>query len=66
VTGQDVASTAEPWESEQERRERIRRERYRQISQDLKLENELKIMDRELNLIDEEDVSTDEKNFSTW
>ncbi len=60
-----IASTEEPRGSERERqertRERTRQRRYKLLAQKCKLEDDLKRVNRELALFDENDVSLDEQ-----
>lgn len=60
-----IASTEEPRGSERERqertRERTRQQRYKLLAQKCKLEDDMKRVNRELALFDENDVSLDEQ-----
>lgn len=56
-----IASTEEPRRSEQERQERTRQQRFKFLSQKCKLEDEMKRINRELALLDENDASLDEQ-----
>ncbi|KAL9098059.1 MAG: hypothetical protein Q9163_006204 [Psora crenata] len=55
-----IASTQEPRGSERERQERTRQQRFKILAQKCQLEDELKRMNRELALLDENDVPLDE------
>jgi hypothetical protein len=44
-----------------ERQERFQMRRYRQISQDVQLEEDMKLINREPNFLNEKDASTDEE-----
>jgi len=56
-----IASTEEPRGSERERQERTRQQRFRLLAKKCKLEDEMGRINRELALLDENDVSLDEQ-----
>ena len=60
---QKIASTEEPRGSE---RERIRQQRVKVLAQKSKLEDDLKRINRELALLDEDDVSLDEQGSEDY
>lgn len=57
-----IASTEEPRGLEQERQERTRQLRFKLLARKCQLENEMKSMNRELALLDENSVSLDEQD----
>ena len=61
-----IASTEEPRGSERERQERTRRQRFRVLAQKCKLEDDMKRINRELALLDENVVSLDEQGSEDY
>ncbi|KAA6409935.1 MAG: hypothetical protein FRX48_06548 [Lasallia pustulata] len=61
-----IASTEEPRGSERERQERTRLQRFKVLSQKCKLEDDMKRINRELALLDENDTSLDEQGSEDY
>lgn len=61
-----IASTEEPRGSEQERQDRTRQQRFRLISRKCKLEDDMKRINRELAVLDENDASLDEQGSEDY
>lgn len=61
-----IASTEEPRGSERERQERTRQQRFKVLSQKCKLEDDLKRINRQLALLDENDTSLDEQGSEDY
>ena len=61
-----IASTEEPRGSEQERQERTRQQRFKVLSQKCKLEDDMRRINRELALLDENDTSLDEQGSEDY
>ncbi|KAK3176992.1 hypothetical protein OEA41_008318 [Lepraria neglecta] len=61
-----IASTEEPRGSERERQERTRQQRFKVLSQKCKLKDDMKRVNRELALLDENDTSLDEQGSEDY
>ncbi|MCJ1224440.1 hypothetical protein MMC12_001085 [Toensbergia leucococca] len=61
-----IASTEEPRGSERERQESTRQQRFKVLSQNCKLEDDMKRINRELALLDENDSSLDEQGSEDY